>query len=125
MGARNFKELLAWQAADALRRGVIAATASGAGSRDFTFVDQIRRAANSACANIAEGFGRYQHKEFAQFLSIAKGSLAEVQDHLTAAEAMGYLDAEATRTLNREADRALRLTASLITHLRRTKAPST
>ena len=125
MGARTFKDLLAWQAADALRRRVIAATANGPAARDFRFVDQIRRAANSACANIAEGFGRYQHKEFAHFLSIAKGSLSEVQDHIVAGEAMGYWDTATALQLDADATRAIRMTAALIRHLRSTKAPST
>jgi four helix bundle protein len=94
-----------------------------AGSKDFKFVDQIRRAANSACANIAEGFGRYQHKEFSQFLSIAKGSLTEVQDHVLAGEAMGYWDATTARTLDDAAGKAIGLTSGLIRHLRSTKAP--
>jgi len=102
---------------------VIQATAAGGVSKDFRFIDQIRRAANSACANIAEGFGRYQHKEFAQFLSIAKGSLAEVQDHIVAGEAMGYWDAAAARRMEKEAEEALRIAAGLMRHLRRSKAP--
>ncbi|HEX6323768.1 MAG TPA: four helix bundle protein [Vicinamibacterales bacterium] len=125
VGARTFKELEAWQAADGLRRDVIAMTATGRASRDFKFVDQIRRAANSACANIAEGFGRYQHKEFGQFVSIARGSLAEVQDHIVAGAAMGYWSAATAGRLDAEAAKALRLTAGLLKHLHRTKAPST
>ena len=123
MGARTFRELQAWQFADSLRRQVIALTAAGPAAKDFKFVDQIRRAANSACANIAEGFGRYQHKEFAQFLSIAKGSLTEVQDHVMAGEAMGYWDAATARKMDAEAATAIRLVTALMTHLRRTKAP--
>ena len=42
-------------------------------------------AADSACANIAEGFGRYYPKEFARFLRISKGSLGEVKDRLRSA----------------------------------------
>jgi len=42
-------------------------------------------AADSACANIAEGFGRYYPKEFARFVRISKGSLAEVKDRLRSA----------------------------------------
>src|SRR5688500_17200722 len=125
MGVRTFKELHAWQAANALRASVIAATLREPASRDFRFVDQIRRSANSACANIAEGFGRYQHKEFAQFLSIAKGSLAEVQDHIVAGESMGYWDAATAGKLTAEADSAIRLSTALMRHLRTTKAPST
>lgn len=125
MGVRHFKELEAWQAADRLRREVIAATATGRCRRDFKFVDQIRRAANSACANIAEGFGRYRHTEFAQFVSIARGSLTEVQDHIAAGEAMGYWSESTAAKLDAEATTALRLTAGLLKHLHRTKAPST
>jgi four helix bundle protein len=123
MGARTFTELHAWQAADLLRKHVIHITASGPPARDFRFVDQIRRAANSACANIAEGFGRYQHKEFAQFLSIAKGSLTETQDHLLAGMAMGYWTADQADGLVAEAATAIRLVTALISHLRRTRAP--
>ena len=69
MGVSHSRELHAWQTADELRRAVIRVTVKGPAARDFKFVDQIRRAANSVCANIAEGFGRYQHREFAQFVT--------------------------------------------------------
>ena len=124
MGARHFKELHAWQSADRLRRAVIRVTATGPASRDFKFVDQIRRAANSACANIAEGFGRYRHREFAQFVTIARGSLTEVQDHVVAGKAMGYWNSKTAEELDAEAATALRLTAGLLKHLHRTKAPA-
>lgn len=124
VGARHFKELHAWQAADRLRRDVITITATGKCRQDYKFVDQIRRAANSACANIAEGFGRYQHKEFGQFVSIARGSLAEVQDHIVAGEAMGYWNSETATRLDAQAAKAIRLATGLLKHLHRTKAPS-
>lgn len=123
MGVRHFRELRAWQAADVLRRDIITLTTSGPASRDYKFVDQIRRAANSGCANIAEGFGRYQHREFGQFLSIAKGSLTEVQDHIEAGRAMRYWDAQVASRLDSEAALAIRLVTALIKHLHRTKAP--
>jgi len=44
---------------------------------EFSLCDQIRRASMSVCANIAEGFGRYSSKDFANFLSIALGSCNE------------------------------------------------
>jgi four helix bundle protein len=123
VGARTFRELEAWQFADSLRRHVIDITTTGRAAKDFRYVDQIRRAVNSACANIAEGFGRYHHKEFAQFLSIAKGSLTEVQDHLAAGAAMGYWTPATAANLDAEARAAIALVTALITHLRRTKAP--
>jgi four helix bundle protein len=49
--------------------------------RRFQYYDQLSDAARSAPCNIAEGFARYRHKEFAQFVRIAKGSEAEVLNH--------------------------------------------
>jgi four helix bundle protein len=55
MGARNHRELVAWQLADELRRLIFKSTSTGPASRDFTFRDQIRDSASSACRNTAEG----------------------------------------------------------------------
>jgi len=58
----------------------------------YALGDQMRRAAVSVPANIAEGQGRQHPKEFAQHLSIAKGSLAELHTLLIVAWKLGYLD---------------------------------
>jgi four helix bundle protein len=57
----------------------------------FGLVSQIRRAATSIPANIAEGFGRWNAREFARFLSIASGALRELETHLIIAGRLGYL----------------------------------
>jgi four helix bundle protein len=49
---------------------------------DWGLRRQLREAAHSSCANIAEGFGRYRPREFARFLEIASGSMKEVVEHL-------------------------------------------
>ena len=59
--------------------------------RDIGLSSQMRRAAISIMANIAEGFERNRATEFHQFLSVAKGSRAEVCAHLYAAYDAGYL----------------------------------
>ena len=59
---------------------------------DFSFRDQIRRAAISIPSNISEGFDRQTNKEFVQFLYIAKGSVAEVRTQLYLAEKLNYID---------------------------------
>jgi four helix bundle protein len=79
---RRFEDILAWQKARETTRLVYQETTKGDFSRDYDLRSQIRRAAISVMANIAEGFGRHSDKEFANFLNIAHGSATEVQSHL-------------------------------------------
>jgi four helix bundle protein len=92
MGIRDFRDLVAWQLVDELRREVIAFTANEPFSRDFKFCDQIRDASSSACRNTAEGFGRFRPADNARFLEFARASLCEVQDGLIEAQQKGYID---------------------------------
>ncbi len=62
-------------------------------ARDRKYCDQCKDAARSAASNIAEGFGRYKHRDFARFLRIAVGSLNEVRDQLIDGHARGYVTA--------------------------------
>ena len=68
----------------------------------FGLTSQIRRAAASVPANIAEGYGRYSKKETIRFLNIANGSLVELDTHLELARRAGYLaEAEASALSSR------------------------
>jgi four helix bundle protein len=60
----------------------------------FGLTSQIRRAANSIPANIAEGHGRERSGNFVQFLRIAQGSLKELETHLIIAHRVGFLETE-------------------------------
>lgn len=60
----------------------------------FGLVQQLRRAAVSVPANIAEGHDRGATREFSRFLGIARGSLAEVETHIEVAMRLGMLDDE-------------------------------
>ena len=64
--ARDFTELAAWQRSDELRRFVIEFTARPNVARDFRFCSQCKDAARSTTSNIAEGFGRWSHRDFAR-----------------------------------------------------------
>ena len=68
----------------------------------FALCDQLRRAVVSVPSNVAEGFGRDTHKEFAHFLSMSQGSLYEVETQLEIASLLGYvaLDDEILRLMN-------------------------
>ena len=93
-GVTKFEDLIAWQKARQLNKMIYQVTASGKFAKDFTLVDQIRRAAISVMSNIAEGFDREGPVEFHRFLVIAKASCAEVRSQLYVALDVGYLDAQ-------------------------------
>jgi four helix bundle protein len=120
VGARRLEELVVWQLANELRHKVYEITASGPAANDFRFRDQIRDATSSVARNIAEGFGRYRHREFAQFLVIARGSLLEIIDHLHDGAARKHWDEEATTELHALCNRTLAAITRFIHHLRRT-----
>jgi len=88
---KTFKELDAWKKAVDLTRQIYLISGKGDFRKDFSLRDQIRRAATSIPSNIAEGFEREGNKEFIHFLTIAKGSTAEVQTQLRIAFEVGYI----------------------------------
>ncbi len=68
----------------------------------FGLVSQIRRAAISVAANIAEGYYRQSTKELIQFLVMAKGSAGELISHLFISENLGYISKEDRDMLSKE-----------------------
>lgn len=93
-GARHFSELIVWQLADELRQVTLTLTGRPAFARDLRLHAQAEDAVNSACRNIAEGFGADTHREFARFLRISRRSVNELQDAFRAALQKGYLSNE-------------------------------
>jgi four helix bundle protein len=78
---------------------------------------QIRRAAVSIPANIAEGAGRHSKKEFAHFLSNSQGSASELETELVIANRLGYLDEASSAILISKLERIGRLITGLIRHV--------
>lgn len=76
---RRFEDIQAWQEGRKLVKQIYTLTGSGALSKDNGLRDQLRRAAVSTIANIAEGFDCDSHVEFARFLGIARRYAVEVQ----------------------------------------------
>ena len=94
----DFRDLAAWKLAHELKLLAQALCARPGLRTQFQFCDQLKGAAESAPANIAEGFGRYYHPEAARFARIAKASEVEVLNHFIDAHDKGYLsDEEFTR----------------------------
>ena len=118
--AKDFTELAAWRLADELRRFVIEFTARPNAVKDFRFCTQCKDAARSTTSNIAEGFGRWSHKDFARYLQISIGSLKETRDLLIDARHRGYITEEELLWATIIAKRANGACASLIRHLKST-----
>lgn len=118
MAVRTYRDFDAWKLASEVKRRVLVATASAQWNGHFWLRDQLRRSASSACANIAEGFGRYRPREFARFLSIAKGSLNELVEHVSDAELLGLMSSADAASLVHTTRRADRTVTRLIKYLR-------
>lgn len=98
MPIEKFEDIRAWQEARNLVKMIYLLTDEGKLAKDFGLRDQLRRAAVSAMANIAEGFDCDSNIEFARFLGIARRSAVEVQSLLYAALDVGYITQEQFRT---------------------------
>jgi four helix bundle protein len=83
--------LLVWQQGQDLAVIVYRASATWPSSERFGLTIQVRRAAVSVPANIAEGAARYGRAEFGRFLNIAAGSLGELASLLHLANKLGYI----------------------------------
>lgn len=85
----------------------------------FGLTSQLRRAAVSIPANIAEGAGRKFSKEFAHFLSNAQGSASEVETELLIARRLGFMDESNYSFLHASLDEIGRMITGLTQHLDR------
>lgn len=92
MGIRNYRDLLAWQAAMDLVESVCILTKQFPKEELYALSTQLRRAAFSIPSNIAEGQGRRSDREFSRFLDISHGSLREVETQLLIAARLKYID---------------------------------
>ena len=88
---QNYKELKVWEKAHSLTLGVYKATQSFPSEEKFGLISQLRRASSSIPANIAEGAARSGTKELLLFLSIASGSLSELDTHIEIATRLGLI----------------------------------
>jgi four helix bundle protein len=99
---RIFEDLRVWQASRALALEIYRITGTGRFSRDFGLSRQSQTAAVSVMSNIAEGFERSSQKDFQRFLTIARGSAAEVRSQLYLAQDLAYLSESDAGSLRRE-----------------------
>jgi len=106
----SYRELVVWQKAMDLIEAVYHATANFPREELYGLTSQLRRASVSVPSNIAEGQGRTTTRDFLYFLSVANGSLKEVETQALIAERLGFLNsskASALITLTTEVGRLI------------------
>lgn len=115
---KEFRELLIWQRGHALTLAVYRSTKTFPKEELFGLTSQLRRAAASIPANIAEGCGRDGDAELKRFLSIALGSACELDYHLLLAGELGYLAPADASALSAEAMELRRMLGAFIQKLK-------
>lgn len=117
MKIQSFTDLIAWQKARELIIEVYVVAQEFPKSEIFSLISQIKRAAISIAANIAEGFSRKTKKDKTQFYFIALSSLTELQSHLVIARDLSYLTQENFIKLSKITIEISKLIHSLIKNL--------
>jgi four helix bundle protein len=111
---KNYKELSVWRKAHSMTLAVYNATRGFPREELYGLTSQLRRAAASIGANIAEGSGRRSNKEICRFLQIARGSASEAEYHILLARDLNLLPEQDYRRLSFQADELQRMLTALI-----------
>jgi four helix bundle protein len=119
MTVKHYRELIAWQKAMDLVVLIYRLTNRFPKEELFGLTNQLRRAAVSVPSNMAEGQGRRTTRDFLNFLSIARGSLQEVETQVLIAERLGYLAEHECREALALSDEISRLISGLCSALER------
>ncbi len=112
--ARSFRDLLVWRKAHEFVLAVYAFTAGFPKPETYGLALQLRRAAVSIPANIAEGFRRRGQADKARFMNVAEGSLEECRYYLILAHDLGYGDTDQLAVLLEETSKLLNAYAGAI-----------
>ena len=114
MGGHDFqyRNLIVWQKAMQFSKQVYRLVEQFPATEKYALSDQVRRAVVSVPSNISEGCGRASNRDYAHFLSIARGSLYETMTQLELAQSLGYI--EAIKDVEELASEISRMLTSLI-----------
>jgi four helix bundle protein len=115
---KSYQDLLVWQRSMSLVESIYRITGQLPEDERFGLVSQMRRSAVSAPSNIAEGFGRQASGEYRHHLSIARGSLLELETHLYVCLRLGFLKSDITDPLLNEITEISKMLATLTSRLR-------
>jgi four helix bundle protein len=118
MSTQSYQDLDVWKRAMALAEKAYSITKPYPKEEMFGMTSQIRRAASSVPANIAEGWARHNSNEFAHFLRIAHGSLRELETHLILSTRIKLCSKEAIVPLTEDIVIISKQLLSLMRHLK-------
>ena len=119
MAGKNYQDLLAWQRAMELVETVYRESAAIPPEERYGLTSQMRRAAVSIFSNIAEGQGRHTDGEFLNQLSVAHGSVRELETHTIIAGRLEFMAPSTVATILERAGQVGRLVNALANELRR------
>jgi four helix bundle protein len=114
---KDFKELKVWHKAYDLALSIYEASRSFPREEMYGLTSQLRRAAVSIGANIAEGCGRRSDGELVRFLQIARGSSSEVEHHLLLARDIKFLQAATHQDIEKRLQEVQRMLTSLVSSI--------
>lgn len=117
MKIESYRELEVWQKAVRLVTEIYRITQTFPKEETYALVSQVRRAATSVPANIAEGWGRNMTKEYIQFLRIARGSLLELETHLTISKNLDYISSQTLEVMLQRTQEINKMLNALINRL--------
>ena len=120
---QSFEEMPVWQKAHRLAVEVFHVSEGFPRREDYGLTSQLRRAALSISANIAEAFGRFHYRDKLNFYYNSRGSANETKSHLLYARDVGYIENQTYESLSRAVEELLFDLNSVISTLRRTQQP--
>ncbi len=120
---RNYRDLKTWTKAHKLTLGLYKSSRSFPKEEAYGLTSQLRRAASSIGANLAEGCGRQTNSEFARFVRIAMGSASELDYHLLLSRDLGLLEADDYQDHERSLTEVRKMLASLLSTIEIETAP--
>ncbi len=122
---KDFKDLKVWQKAHGMTVAVYSASKNFPKEEIYGLTSQLRRAAVSVGANIAEGCGRRSDGELVRFLQIARGSASEVEYHLLLARDLKFLPETAHNELEKKLTEVQRMLTALVSSVQQTTGQRT
>jgi len=115
---QSYRDLLVWQKAIELAVLAYRLTEGFPRSEIYGLTSQMRRAGVSVPSNIAEEYGRASRREYLQFLSIAQGSLKELETQTILAEKLAFATSSQARRMLADSEVVGKMLGALIRSLR-------